>query len=618
MGENSELLFKTRVWLSLRTKLLLLFVILLASTIGANIHYSTSFFISDKTAYIYETGLNKSQILASRLNEIILRIVDNSITLGNVLNTTGTTNVNIELSDDMLALILLKNEDGEFKLDKIKINDKQMDKLSKQYEIDADLFIKKVISSFEAVKNNNKKINIISLLKDHLIPAVAIGIKKDEQSYFLNISNIAPIITDMESDALYTNTIIDLEGQPLFSNLEDNKRLHEEKYIRDIISSDVKNGSRKVITNAHEEKLVSFSKIPTLDLILLSEINSTKAFKIVDELKYKSILFGLFILGIAMGLVIILSKTITSPMKKLVQGITSISKGDFSTRVKIFSLDETRILAAAFNYMAERITELIKEMVEKARLEKEVENAKVIQDTLFPPTNQVIETVKIHGLYKSASECNGDWWYYEQIGRDLYFFIGDATGHGVPAALLTASVRATLATLSNMNIPLSPATIMRSMNHSVYSTSKGQIYMTFFIGRYNFDTRNFTYCNASHNSPYQIPLSKEDTTLAQITPFDEVCDPRLGESMEHEFKEASTTLTKNDVVLFYTDGIVEVENENNRQLGEKKFMQIVLDSLNKNKGSLKDCVESVRKEVYDFKGVNNFDDDITYYFGYFG
>lgn len=615
MTDQPETLFKTKVWVSLRTKFILLFLILLAATIFINIHYATLEFTKDKTSYIYETGINKSHILKSRLKEVILRVVDNSITLGNVLQNTKIEKVKMELGNDSIALSILDYSTGQQTIKRSIINDKLMGEIIDRYNIDRPKLLQDSLKLFDSQYNPNKKINVISTLNKLQIPILLIGVKKDNTSFYVTFFNIEPLATDLESDSIYTNIILSDRGTPIYSKSKQN--LAKEEYVQDIIRTKVLNSAKKVTSTDGIEKLVSYSKLPEYDLIVLSEIGTEKAFQVINDLKRKGIFFGLFILGIAIILVLLISLTITKPIEKLVKGISQLASGDFTARVKLFALDETRVLASAFNYMAAKITELINEMLEKARLQKEIENARIIQEALLPDTTAKFDDIIIEGLYESATECSGDWWFYETIGRNVYFFIGDATGHGVPAALLTTSVRATLATLDkDKPEQLTPSFIMKKMNYAVSSTSRSKVFMTFFIAQYNLDTRELTYSNASHNAPYIMPLKKE-LGIKDLTPLDDSENPRLGEYPDHEFTEVKIQTKKKDMLLMYTDGVIELENPAGKQLGEKKFLKLVLEGIN-TKRNVGKTIEFVKEKVDEYGGENFYEDDITYYIGYFG
>ena len=124
-----------------------------------------------------------------------------------------------------------------------------------------------------------------------------------------------------------------------------------------------------------------------------------------------------------------------------------IAEGNFETKVEIPSSDEIGALSDSFNFMSDEITRFMGEMKEKARLENEVKVAQLVQSSFFPNDDITIGPVDISAFYQPASECGGDWWGYVEDENVLVLIIADATGHGVPAALLTATANCSINTI---------------------------------------------------------------------------------------------------------------------------------------------------------------------------
>jgi HAMP domain-containing protein len=151
-------------------------------------------------------------------------------------------------------------------------------------------------------------------------------------------------------------------------------------------------------------------------------------------------LFGLIgtVLAIFQGL------SISKPLKMLAWKVDQIARGDLRARVDVTSSDEIGVLGENFNVMADRLAILLEETREKATLEKELEVARTIQDTLVPPNEPVdCGPFNFAGYFQPASQCGGDWWTYHTLKNNrLLLVIGDVTGHGVPAAMITAAAKA--------------------------------------------------------------------------------------------------------------------------------------------------------------------------------
>lgn len=120
------------------------------------------------------------------------------------------------------------------------------------------------------------------------------------------------------------------------------------------------------------------------------------------------------------------------------------------------------------------------ETAEKARMESELQTAKTVQETLFPAFQNTFENLQIAGHYEPASECGGDWWYYYKTNNKIILCIGDATGHGAPAALITSAARSAASVTENLN--LEAHQIMHYLNKAIYDVSRGRVMMDFFSG----------------------------------------------------------------------------------------------------------------------------------------
>jgi sigma-B regulation protein RsbU (phosphoserine phosphatase) len=278
--------------------------------------------------------------------------------------------------------------------------------------------------------------------------------------------------------------------------------------------------------------------------------------------------------------------------------------------VSIKTSDEVGALAENFNLMAAEVSRLLQETAQKARMESELQTAKTVQETLFPETEAQIGPLSIAGFYEPASECGGDWWHYCLVGKKIFLWIGDATGHGAPAALITSAAKSASTIIERLNI--TPAQALELLNRSIYDVSKGRIMMTFFLASYDPETQEMTYANASHEAPFLIkkgegPLSKKD-----LVPLNEVNNPRLGQDRETKYKQTVVKLAANDMVFFYTDGIPEIQNSLKVSWGERQFIKAIV-SANKDYPSAHDSVARMAQMMQDHRQGETLVDDVTFF-----
>jgi predicted ATPase/serine phosphatase RsbU (regulator of sigma subunit) len=254
---------------------------------------------------------------------------------------------------------------------------------------------------------------------------------------------------------------------------------------------------------------------------------------------------------------------------------------------------------------------------EAIRMQNELATAHAVQEMLFPPSNFENKNVHISGYYRPASECGGDWWYYSKIGDWVYVWVGDATGHGAPAALVTSSTCSAVSILEN-NHDLTPEEAMSFLNKAVCRTTKGKINMTFFVGALNEKTGEFKFARASHDPPFLIRREKvASATKPSFADFRGMLEPlqgingrRLGEALDETFESQSIMLEPGDTIIFYTDGLPDIVNKEFRSWGERGFLTAFYEGYFENQ-SVTELTKQIVTKADQFKKDGELADDIT-------
>jgi serine phosphatase RsbU (regulator of sigma subunit) len=251
-----------------------------------------------------------------------------------------------------------------------------------------------------------------------------------------------------------------------------------------------------------------------------------------------------------------LSRHFLRPLQALSSGTNSFRGGDLAYRIPNLGHDEFGDLGRSFNVMGERIQSLLIETEQKARMETELNMARLVQQRLFPGKGFQDPQIALAGTILPASECGGDWWFYRQIGRTLIVAICDVAGHGASAALMTAAVHSCFSLLIDQidpSIPLSAdrlGGILRQLNSAAHSAAGETSPITFFLSAIDLDTGVMQFCNAAHCFPLVlrdsgvVPLIGGRATLLGWQP---------------DFKAAVHTaqLQGGDLILWYSDGLFE-------------------------------------------------------------
>lgn len=304
--------------------------------------------------------------------------------------------------------------------------------------------------------------------------------------------------------------------------------------------------------------------------------------------------------------------SISKPIKLLAWKADQIARGDLDARVEVKSTDEIGLLGENFNFMADQIVVLLHQTAEKATLEKELEVARTIQETLVPSNDPVDHGIfRFAGYFQPASQCGGDWWtYHDLVGDKVLVLIGDVTGHGVPSAMITATAKAACDVARSVhNDDVSVTRLLEIMNNAIYQSAKRKFVMTCFASVIDTKARTITYANAGHNFPYLYRAGEDGRgEFGSLM----IRGNRLGDLKESKYEAKTTELLPSDTLVWYTDGIVECESAQGEEYGEKRFRASIRRAAHLDAGELRDTVVN---EALGFYGDAVRKDDITLVIG---
>ncbi len=288
-------------------------------------------------------------------------------------------------------------------------------------------------------------------------------------------------------------------------------------------------------------------------------------------------------------LAILQGLSISRPIKQLAWRADQIARGDLGARVEITSSDEIGLLGENFNFMADQIAILLEQTAEKARIEQELEVAKTIQETLVPTSDPVDHGVlKFAGFYQPAAQTGGDWWtWHELVGGKVLLVIGDVTGHGVPSAMITAAAKAACDVARYVyRDDVTVTGLLEIMNHAIFESAQRRFVMTCFASIVDPQRRTITYANAGHNFPYLFRAGDGRGEFGSLM----IRGNRLGDDRDSRYEAKTTELIPGDVLVWYTDGIVECENAAGEEYGEKRFRASVRRAAALDAGDMRDSI----------------------------
>jgi sigma-B regulation protein RsbU (phosphoserine phosphatase) len=204
------------------------------------------------------------------------------------------------------------------------------------------------------------------------------------------------------------------------------------------------------------------------------------------------------------------------------------------------------------------------EIARRERMSREIEIARDVQTKLFPQRMPAIPGVDCAGACRPAQGVGGDYYDFLALpGGKLGVALGDVAGKGIPAALLMASLQASLRG-QRLSGPSDLAHMMTNMNRLIFDSSPENRYATFFYGELDPATHRMDYVNAGHNAPMIFRASGELERLKATGPV-------IGLVDGGRYEQRSTTLAPGDMLVVYSDGISEAMNTADEEWGEEKL-----------------------------------------------
>jgi sigma-B regulation protein RsbU (phosphoserine phosphatase) len=222
--------------------------------------------------------------------------------------------------------------------------------------------------------------------------------------------------------------------------------------------------------------------------------------------------------------------------------------------------------------IAELARSLAEESTQRALIHREIEIAREVQERLFPQSIPTLAGLSLAGSCRPALGVGGDYYdIFEMMESKVGLAIGDVSGKGIPAALLMASLRACLRTMTTFG-ESGLAQLMERLNQLVYESSAAHRYATFFLAVYEPSVRRLVYVNAGHNPPF---LLRNDDGGSAMCERLKAGGAVIGLLPHTTYEEESLTLNPGDLLVLYTDGFSEAMTNDDEEWGEERMLAAV-------------------------------------------
>ena len=314
-----------------------------------------------------------------------------------------------------------------------------------------------------------------------------------------------------------------------------------------------------------------------------------------------------------------LNATITRSVSDLYQATVRVDSGDFSHPIEVKSNDQLAELSRSFNRMTSSLERLIEEQKEKERMQSELEIAQEVQNNLFPHGDMRLPSLEVHGVCRPARTVSGDYYDFLLFGENsLGLALGDISGKGISAALLMATLHSAVrayrfaaeelevyeASAPNMpdgaEIFQSPARILTLLNRHLFRSTQPEKYATLWLAHYDGAERRLTYSTGGQLPPLVLRGNREIVRL-------DCGGMVVGLLDDQAYEQGTVTLETGDIVVAYSDGVTEPENDFG-DFGEERLMDLVARYRNE---SLETISQHVMLALDDWIGAQEQPDDIT-------
>lgn len=252
--------------------------------------------------------------------------------------------------------------------------------------------------------------------------------------------------------------------------------------------------------------------------------------------------------------------------------------------------------------MSEQLGQFVTVTREKERLQSEVAIAREVQTRLFPLQPPSARTIEMLGVCHAARSVSGDYYdYFASAQGELALALGDVAGKGISAALLMASIQSIMRTqLSEGGAVLTTSAIVARLNRLLYANTSAEKYATFFFGLYNEENRSMTYTNAGHLPP--LLIQRDGYRFLEVTGSVVGAFPSL------VYEEQTVAVEPGDLLVAYTDGITEPENEYGEDFGAIRLAEVVMRHRTAPANAI---VERVLEAVRNWDSASEQADDMT-------
>jgi serine phosphatase RsbU (regulator of sigma subunit) len=579
-----------------------------------------------------QTGI-ESRMMANQLESVLdgwvsqMLMVTNGLAISKKESHEAIVRAYTKSNTDIVGFYLVQEKvgaDNGFELSVLNADKKDNRFVGADPEVIHQTTVKQLKTAVRSLNKSKTKLELTNLAPIVGAPIFAVGMSFDVEGSKERVwafvttwqTRMFSALTDNETGFV---VLLDKKMKVLTSNslktLNSPKSMPFQSKIKEMSQIKVNAGLKEWNHNDNELSFGTWSDLKRYNLRLYSITSGAPIYMALTQIIERSAYLALFVTLISIMIVYYVAGKTTQSLNLLMSGALEIAKGNFKNKVRINSNDEVGVLGRIVNYMSVELENFVQTRADKVRLESSLETAKIVQKSYIPTIDSLPETFNLSAFYQPAEACGGDWWGHFPIDKDLHLFaIADATGHGVPAALITAMIFS-MTSLAAQDLKdkkiedVSPADMLNKFNKALSSHGSTRHTLTYFVAIVDSTRGIMKFANAGHNLPLYYSATPHDGGQVDYVrkPLKASGNP-LGLINDSHYKDNIQVLNNKDRILLYTDGLIECTNQNGTPWGKNSLQKLLKYRI---ADDTADVVDQIVKDSFKHFEGHPLADDIT-------